>query len=215
MNDRKAQHLLEMAREADALERDLLGNPLAVIASGASAESSSHGLRRWWRHAAVAAGVAACLVVGTLAWRQTRHPGTITTIAAIPRHADAPAVDQATMFIALYGGDESSNTASPDCWCLQRWTPEQSAAVIAEMSNQDVIAASMERACVTTPSRVVVIGLSGPREDLPRSDEDARTLAKCLLDGDAATEASAASSGSAAFCLASTVDLRVQRWSSR
>ena len=212
MNDRKAQHLLELTREADALERDLLGKPLAVIAPGASPTRTR---RLWWRRAAIAAGVAACFVVGTLAWRQTRHPGTITTIAAIPRHSVAPVADQATMFIALYGGDESSNTASPDCWCLQRWTPEQSAAVIAEMSNQDVIAASMERACVTTPSRVVVIGLSGPREDLPRSDEDARTLAKCLLDGDAATEASAASSGSAAFCLASTVDLRVQRWSSR
>lgn len=119
------------------------------------------------------------------------------------------------MFIALYGGDESSNTASPDCWCLQRWTPEQSAAVIAEMSNEDVIAASMERACVTTPSRVVVIGLSGPREDLPRSDDDARTLAKCLLDEHASRDAGDAGSSGAAFCLASTVDLRVQRWSSR
>jgi hypothetical protein len=211
MNDHKAQHLLEMTREADALERDLLGDPLAVIASGASPTSSrSH----WWRHAAVAAGVAACFVVGTLAWRQTRHPGMITTIASIPRQFVAPVADRATMFIALYGGDESSNTASPECWCLQRWTPEQSAVAVAEMSNQDLIAASMERACVTTPSRVVVIGLSGPREDLPRSDEDARTLAKCLLDDRAGVDSNASSSG-AAFCLASSVDLRVQRWASR
>lgn len=212
MNERKAQHLLEMSRDADALERDLLGEPLAVMAPVTSAASSR---RRWPRYAAVAAGVAACFIVGTLAWRQTRHLGTITTIAASPRHSVVPAADQATMFIALYGGDESSNTASPDCWCLQRWTPEQSAAVVAEMSNEDVIAASMERACVTTPSRVVVIGLSGPREDLPRSDDDARMLAKCLLDDHAAPTASEAPNGGAAFCLASTVDLRVQRWSSR
>lgn len=212
MNNREAQHLLEMAREADALERDLRGEPLAMITPRTLAVRPS---RRWWRYTAIAACIAACLISGSVVWHQSRRPGIITTIAASPRHRVAPAADHATMFIALYGGDESSNTASPECWCLQRWTPDQSAAAVAEMSNQDVIAASLERACVTMPSRVVVIGLSGPREDLPRNDDDARTLAKCLLDEHAAPDASAASSSGAAFCLASSIDLRVQRWSSR
>ncbi len=209
MNDRDAQHLLEMAHEADALEHDLLGQPL--VRAGAQAQSRL----RWGRASVIAASIAACLSIVGVLWHQTRRAGTITTIATAPRHVVPSAADHATMFIALYGGDESSNTATPECWCLQRWSPEHNGAVVADMSAQELIAASMERACVSTPSRVVVIGLSGPREDLPRSDDDARSLAKCLLMDQAAGPEQSDSGSSAAFCLASSVDLRVQRWSSR
>jgi|GEM_PF-6124484 len=209
MNERETQRLLEMTREAERLERDLLGEPeRSLLARLGSGGSSTHAA--YWR-AALAAAVALglSLAAGWLAKHNQR--GTITTIASRSASvgggvaAGVQGADHATMLIALFAGDESSNATTPECWCLQRIAPTAGGDVVT-MAPEELLAASMEQACVTSPTQVVVIGLSGPREHLPASDDEARTLARCLLGDEEHV-----SGGD--VCLASTVDMRVQRWS--
>lgn len=210
MNERDAQRLLEMAHEAERLERDLSGamGDASPLLEGRGRGVLRGSSTRWgyWR-AAIAACAAFVLVFGASWLQRSMSKGTVTTIASRGGHKAKPAADHATMLIALFAGDEQSNAAEPECWCLQRFAPV-SGGDVASMAPEELIAASMERACVTSPRQVVVIGLSGPREHLPASDDEARSLAKCLL-GDGA------SVGSGDVCLASSVDLRVQRWSNQ
>lgn len=158
----------------------------------------------WGEWASVAALVALAVGLGVVGQR-ARH-GT----AAAPRQAAlvAPAHHE-NMLIALYRAEDGKDAVCPDCWCIQSWHPEWEAEVdVRRVADADVLAESIVRSCVTDPSRIVVVGLSGPREALPASDDQAREVALCLLEG----SPDAAGSFGAPGCVASSIEYRIHTW---
>jgi len=118
------------------------------------------------------------------------------------------------MLIALYRAEDGRDTVCPDCWCVQRWQPHWEAEVdVRRVADLDMLGESIERACVADPSRIVVIGLSGPADALPASDDQAREVALCLLDGapDGAVDAPAHALTSPG-CIASSIEYRIHTW---
>jgi hypothetical protein len=92
------------------------------------------------------------------------------------------------MVVALYRqGDEprgpgaGSGDDCTSCWCVTQWTPDWSQGRgLCEVPDAELLTGSMDRRCVTSPKRVIVVGLSGPASAMPSSDEHARELALCL-----------------------------------
>lgn len=218
MDERRLTSLLGMAREAESLERDLLGaavrHPRGRVARG----------RRWVRVAAqagllgcvVVAAVIAIVLVGrpkpagmpALAGKGAEHRG--ATVEPAAEKVAEPSCEN--MLIALYRDDEQPESACAECWCVQRWSPEWAPGVDATaVGSEQAIGASLDRACVALPTRLVVIGLTGPAGSLPASDEQAREMALCIVDERGAVKPDARTS--AASCVASAVDFRVHTWS--
>ncbi len=210
MDHERLTNLVEMAHEAEAFEREL-GVAAVVHAGGASdARGRGAGAAGRSRRRVRAVGALALLflfvagiglvVGGSRLWS---GPTPRPSAKAAPRsgHQD--------MLIALYRADEPADGAGkpeqcPECWCVQRWKPEwRDVCDVSVVRGDELIDASIRRACVTRPSRVVVIGLSGPAEALPKSDEQARDVALCILDRQGE---------SGPVCVASGVDVRVETW---
>lgn len=106
----------------------------------------------------------------------------------------------------------------PDCWCVQRWVPTlEDEQELKGRSKDDLICDSIDRTCVKDPSRVVVVGLSGPPELLPTTDDTAREIAICLMEYQASksepeTLDAAIGAMASAGCVASNVDVHIHSW---
>ncbi|MEK6702553.1 MAG: hypothetical protein AABZ53_09835 [Planctomycetota bacterium] len=242
MDERKLTSLLNMAREAEELDRDV--NAPGAIRHAARvaprdsdrpahrvARSGKDGARRviWMSLAS-----AACLALTITAWTFFGLRPTGSTSPAPDPHrfaigtapvsplggvdAGTPASNRQTMLIALYRGDDGRGATCADCWCVQRWVPTlEDEQELSGVTKDEMICASMDRTCVKDPARVVVVGLSGPAELLPASDDTARDIAICLMeyqdsksepDTLDATIAALASAG----CVASSVDVHIHSW---
>lgn len=91
--------------------------------------------------------------------------------------------DREQVLIALYRTADGQGTTCPQCWCVQRWTPEMaSAQQLKSIAEAELIASSLSRTCVPEPVRMIVVGLSGPSALLPSTDEQARSLALCIAE---------------------------------
>lgn len=221
MNHTHVETLLRMAGEAESLERDWDGVPTPHAESPTPPRS-----RRPHRHRRLAGAVATIGAVGIGLAIALIAPGihrVLVPTQSIPSSparapglfpgtndiAIAPETGRAsTMLVALYraASDAVSNStptleSCPKCWCLARWTPEQGAAALAD---HELLSASMGKTCVPEPAEVIVIGLSGPTASLPSSDDQALSLAMCVLD----TE----TSQSGTRCIGDDVQVRIASW---
>lgn len=213
MDDKQLTTLLTMAREAEALEHELAREGEDAQAGR---EVPSSGRRRSRVRTRAVGGVAMLVVflaaIGAvvLARSLAGKPG----MSDPTRQARSGLVDPKSltqhMLIALYRADDdkaSPGATCPECWCVKRWKPElKNGKDLASVGGDELIGASIERSCVGDPARMVVIGLSGPADALPKSDDQARDVAMCILDktGDGAVQP--------VGCLASSVDVRVETW---
>jgi hypothetical protein len=227
MSDDTLANLLRMAREAEDLERQIAGDIAPADRAHPGVDRSA--IRPRAHRRLVGAGVVACLlglgvlvtIVGsnfsghavlgrkstspTKSIPSTNAEATPTQVATHTPIASPPA---STMFIALYRadtspGEEPDLESCPKCWCLARWTSDQGPR-LASLTDDELISSSISRACVPSPSQMVVIGLTGPAESMPTSDDQAFEVAMCLLDGDRPSESPS--------CLASSVDVRLETW---
>lgn len=239
MDERRLTSLLQMAREAEAFDRELNAPGTIHAATPRSVDRPSHrpvradkgGVRRaLWMSLASAACVA--MAFGAFVFFGTKP---ITPISpkpdpgrfAIDRGAVTPpsdtepgvlATSRQTMMIALYRGDDGLGATCPDCWCVQRWVPTlESEQELAGRSKDELICDSIDRTCVKDPSHVVVVGLSGPPELLPTTDDTARDIAICLMEYQASTSEpetldAAIGAMASAGCVASNVDVHIHSW---
>lgn len=121
------------------------------------------------------------------------------------------------MVLAMYEGtDPKTGNACDNCECVQWWSHDWGTGRdVADIRPGELIGASMEHACMPTPRRVVVVGLTGPAAALPDTDTEARDLVNCIMGREeehrcADREASVATAAS--YCLPSGVAVRVQTW---
>lgn len=209
MDESELTALLRMSREADELERDL------------AAPVSRHGARAHERPATrhrvgskrivfAVAAIAALAAATSVLWVRGAGPVNGRGLAGAPGAGTAREDEgRENMLIALYRGEDGLEAACPECWCVQRWEPRWEADV-RRVAESDLLGESIGRSCVTDPSRIVVIGLSGPAGSLPKSDDQAREIAMCLLE--CAPNVIGAEPALSPGCIASTVEYRIQTW---
>lgn len=213
MDDKHLTTLVEMASESESFERVLLtgAGTGAGTDVGMGREAPMRGRRRSRLGTRLVGGVA-LLGMGAMVVAAVNLGGAIfglqSPARSTPRAAGPTLPEHQNMLIALYRADEAGGQEPagkcPECWCVQRWKPEWGVGRdLGSVRDDELIGASMERACVASPASMVVIGLSGPAESLPASDEQAREVAMCILDQ---------AEPSGAGCLASNVDVRVETW---
>lgn len=223
MDDDRLQSLLRMSREAEALDRDLRGTTLH--------DAHARGAALRPRRVRLVGALTACLLVlgasavvvmvnaringgsggsGVAPPRvakvgpDAKSPG----IKVLPGTKSGPGTESGpganrNMMIAMYRPDDGHVATCPECWCVERWDADFGRDLSA-VGDEELIGASIERSCVKTPARMVVIGLSGPADSLPSSDAQAREVAMCILDKSDA--------GAPVGCVASNVDVRVKTW---
>lgn len=210
MDDRTLISLACLAREADALERDLIAGR-AVHSAGGDRRVAA---RRRLSSAALVVGALGCVAVVAALAGWPRQGATQRRLAqsapapvaqpavrqAPPVSADARAVGRESMVIALYRKDGSNSPACRDCWSLARWTPRWASGCDVTTIGRDELMHALRRSGVAAQGAVVLVGLSGPPAELPSSDAQAREAALCLLESPAKD------------CVASAVDVRVDAW---
>ncbi len=218
LDERHLTALLLMSREADDLEHDLAS---AVPTALHGAHSGSRGPARHLHRARRPLLAAATLVLlASLATVLSVRPGVPrqgnTDVARNRSRGPETTSTHQNMLIALYRAEDGRDAVCPDCWCVQRWEPRWDTAVdVRRAPDFDMLGESIERSCVADPARIVVIGLSGPAESLPASDDQAREIALCLLEGAPDGVNGAGESvlhASSTGCIASTVEYRIQTW---
>lgn len=229
MDERRLTSLLHMAREAEAFDRELNGAGAIRHTAGKTRARRDVVGRAIW----VSLASAACLALSVTVMQHMKivppnpNPSRAMIHKANPdRAVNSPAAasqDRQTMLIALYRGDDGRGATCPDCWCMQRWVPElDSEHELTGAASDEMICASMARSCVKDPAHVVVVGLSGPPESLPATDDTAREIAICLMEYQASKDAARsepqtlnATIGAlaSASCVASSVDVHIQSWS--
>lgn len=143
-------------------------------------------------------------------------------------HGDSPTHDaEGQMLIALYQPPThpamatpiEDPTACPECWHVAKWSPG-TARVVGASDREALVADSLQRSRVGQPGHMVIVGLSGPRHELPRTEAQARDLALCLLESRNTVGAGAgggAVKGVGELCAYSCVpprlDVRIETWS--
>lgn len=218
LNERDLTALLLMSREAEDLEHDLaLPTPTVLHGAHAGVRSPTRHPHRAHRPLLAAA---ALMLLASLAAILSVRPGVprqgSTGVARNPSRGPAISPTHQNMLIALYRAEDGRDAVCPDCWCVQRWEPRWDATVdVRRAPDFDMLGESIERSCVADPARIVVIGLSGPADSLPASDDQAREIALCLLEGapDGMNgSGEAVLHASSTGCVASTVEYRIQTW---
>jgi hypothetical protein len=122
--------------------------------------------------------------------------------APIALHTDALA-PHGDLVVAIYRGEHARGDDCGECWCVRRWVPKWGAERhVNELEESELIDDSMVRSCVGDPRRVIVIGLSGPIDHLPKTDDQALELSLCLI-GQAASDSSSCISGQLEYCMTS------------
>lgn len=141
----------------------------------------------------------------------------LTAALAAANAGRTDGAEHRNMVLAMYEGtDPATGRSCNQCQCVQYFNPGWSAdRGVSEVSSGELIDATMDHACMSTPRRVFVIGLSGPADELPLTEDDARTIALCILGrapDHTCSDRDTAMSSSAAACLSSNVAVRVQTW---
>lgn len=107
--------------------------------------------------------------------------------AELPLGASAVLLGEMTaphgdLVVAIYRGEHGRGDGCGECWCVQRWSPNWGAERnINELEESELVDDSIVRSCVGDPSRIIVIGLSGPEDALPKTDDQALQLSLCLI----------------------------------
>lgn len=140
-------------------------------------------------------------------------PSAPALAAALPEDGS----EHRNMVLAMYEGtDPATGRSCNQCQCVQYFNPDWGAdRAVTEVSSGELMDATMDHACMNTPRRVFVIGLSGPADELPLTEDDARTIALCILGrapDHTCSDRDTAMSSSAAACLSSNVAVRIQTW---
>jgi hypothetical protein len=179
MNDRQIEQLIRMAGEIENLEEGL-DHPLML--------RLHHAQRDPWKLVLVASlsGIAAAvLLAGVVAMKmaQPPTPGPVMpgpmVLNPSPEHrtvqpvkaTDARGCVVLTMF---KDGDK--------CNCVQMQTREL-AGKLEEMPRAELINMALEAPCSTTAQKVVVLAVSGRKDALPKTREDAEAIAARIGDG--------------------------------
>jgi hypothetical protein len=201
------EELLHHARSASAFEEQLSApeSPRFVrswVGHGVSPSGveSRGGARTVGPLRLVLTSAAACAAIGLAGFYFLR--GTATnestgadqeTVAAAQETlemlvgATAEPVEKTTtshgdLVVAIYRGEDSRGDGCGECWCVRRWSPHWGAdRNVNELEETELVDDSIVRSCVGNPSRVIVIGLSGPEDALPKTDDQALQLSLCLI----------------------------------
>ncbi len=113
---------------------------------------------------------------------------------------DAPPVH---MVIALYRAESGPQVRCPECWCVAQWPANWGdGRTVNDLQEQELVADSMDRSCVIDARRIVVVGLSGPADSMPKNDQQALELSLCLI-GEGATVGPLCVPSSLDYCMAS------------
>lgn len=215
--DGDLEALLRLAGEADRLD-GLDVHPFAATTTPRT-------------YVARAAGaLAACLMLGVVAWQVipsslpplAPRPGAVAANApqpASPAHL-APAAgtgagpsNPPTAVASARGavvlsisegeaGDLRCVAVAPSTWGDRR---------LAEISAEELQAAGLGALCTPDARRLLVIGLEGPRAQLPASDARALELARCMINTPACSgQTFDASACSTAPCVPGDVTIRVE-----
>lgn len=179
MDERELQALVGMATEAEGLD----------IGPASRHARDRAGERRlgWWI-AGVAAGVAACLGVGVFTWLTWSPPLPVPGprlagggAALEPRGSTqgmTPVASSAVdpwVVLAIYRGWDG------ECRCLHVERPPLVAQKPLEaIRPSELLAMGLESACAATVERLIVLGISGPAEELPTTKDEAEVVAACL-----------------------------------
>lgn len=112
---------------------------------------------------------------------------------------------QGDLVVAIYRGEHSRGDECGECWCVRRWSPHWGGERnVNELEESELVDDSIVRSCVGDPSRVIVIGLSGPEDALPKTDDQALQLSLCLIGQSPST---------ATTCVPSGLDYCMAAWS--
>jgi len=203
----EVENLLHHARKASSFE-DELHAPEATCfvpswaADGVSAHAvgSLVGARRVGPLRLVVTSAAACIALGLAGFfflrgtssEESKGPDQVT-VAEVSKQMEALWGNGATpsnettavhgdLVVAIYRGESSRGDSCGDCWCVRRWSPNWGTERnINELEEEELVDDSIVRSCVGDPSRIIVIGLSGPEAALPKSDDQALQLSLCLI----------------------------------
>ena len=137
-------------------------------------------------------------------YRPAAHPGSA---------GDA----SANMILAYYqDNDVGGGQACNPCQCLQWWNNDWGdGRAVQDVRPGELLSESLQHACMTSPDKVIVIGLSGPPEALPANDQQAREAMLCILTRQVEQACSNPDTSPApgeSFCLPASVAVRVQTW---
>jgi|GEM_PF-1339010 len=122
---------------------------------------------------------------------------------AVATANDSTQVPQVHMVVALYRTESGPHVRCPECWCVSQWSANWSdGRSVNELEEQELIDASMDHSCVTDARRIVVVGLSGPADSMPKNDQQALELSLCLI-GEGATVSPLCVPSSLDYCMAS------------
>lgn len=224
MHDHDLTTLLRMSHEAEAFERDLLLRVTATepqpVAWWMERRRMVVRLAGWAAAACLAVAGVGVLVytagsesrtasVATLgessrpnvAARADDARGSDTPEATAPAHADHDAIARGSVLIAMYRPDGGKDPSCEECWRAARLPPTWVAGCDVTSIGRDELLHALRRTGVAPAGNVVLVGLSGPSDSLPASDEQARTAALCLMRDAKRSD-----------CVASAVDVRVHSW---
>jgi hypothetical protein len=199
-SDREMLALLRLAREAEDFDRaaDAPAHATPMPASaprraGVAAQHQPHEPRRTiapahrpWRTLAMAASLT--LVSGLFAWGVSRWsspapaptpPGPIAVGPRAPSPAKidppAPSAD-GSVVLAI------AQSAEGEVECV-RWTDHEftNGRRLDQIDPSELRDVGLALSCRAAPHRLLVVGLQGPANQLPRSDDQALQMARCML----------------------------------
>jgi hypothetical protein len=171
MNDDRLNALLRLAIEAEALDAPA---PRAVP----RARKGAVILRRigGWMAVAAAATLAFVVVLGRVGSPGPTPP--LATSAGPPTVMPAPTKGEPAMLLALFRGADSA------CECVVWREAHFGGRAIGDVAPSELVEAVLKDPCAASRGDLLlVVGLQGPREHLPPTQEAARVLANCLATG--------------------------------
>lgn len=198
--------LVRASDEAEQLHEDAQRPVPSLRLAGTPARTrGKHGLAWSWRwFAAAAALVAVGVIVFSPRPSSPSRPfaeGTSTNTLPMPgewnpslsKVAEAGSTRSTDVVIPVRQGSRPGDatvilTISQDadgrCRCVTSVTHQLAAGQsVGDLPSTELLGVGLQRLCETNPDRVLVLGISGPRELLPQSKAEAERFASCLDRG--------------------------------
>lgn len=182
MDDRQIQQLIRMAGEIDRLEQG--GPDVARIDHTPIFRIQARPADRWKlvRVASLGGIAAAVLLSGVVAMRLSMPPAAPVTpgpIAIVP----PPSVSHTTPVVQAEDAQGcvvlTMFKDGDKCNCVQMQTRELAGA-LESMPRAELIGMALRSPCSTTAQKVVVLAVSGRKDALPKTREDAEALAASI-----------------------------------
>ena len=228
----QAARLLRVSADLAAFERDLgVEQPAFHFVAMGSAVVTSPTL--WSPTKRIALATAACVLVGVIVWlvrpmHESAQPArnsdsdlASAPMVAPPLHIEPPQPSGAPpsappivhQVVALYRGDVDVEGRCPDCWCVAQWSPSWGEGRGAnDLHEDELVQASLKHACVTDPQRVVIVGLTGPANAMPKTDAEALEMSLCLLKKQSTQFPVSLVDNTSAYCIPTGVDYCMTTW---